>query len=142
MGCAALVAAARAPRVPPFLALAAALVLSGLLVVFGTGPGESDAKINLLGFQPVEVIKVLVVLFLAGYLSERWAFLRDLQQRKRDLPPWMRRFAVPRVDYALPPLLAMAGVLGFFFLQRDLGPALVCSSSSSCSTLWPGRAGC
>jgi hypothetical protein len=38
--------------------------LSILLILFGTGPGTSDAKVNLLGVQPVEAIRLLVVLFL------------------------------------------------------------------------------
>jgi cell division protein FtsW (lipid II flippase) len=34
---------------------------------------------------------------------------------------------VPRVEYVLPVLVAVAMALGFFFLQKDLGPALLLS---------------
>jgi cell division protein FtsW (lipid II flippase) len=110
-----------------FLPLGAAMLLSVLLILFGSGPGGSDAKVNLFGFQPVEAIKILVVLFLAGYLHDRWEFLRDLAEKRAGLggaPSWLR---VPKLEYVLPPLAALAVVLVFFFLQKDLGPALVLS---------------
>src|SRR6185436_12436389 len=64
------------------LPLGGALGLSVLLILFGSGPGGSDAKVNLFGFQPVEVIKILVVFFLAAYLFDRWEFLRELAERR------------------------------------------------------------
>jgi cell division protein FtsW (lipid II flippase) len=110
-----------------FVPLGVAILLSVLLILFGRGPGGSDAKVNLFGFQPVEAVKILVVLFLAGYLHDRWEFLRDLSERRAGLggaPAWLR---VPKLEYVLPPLAALAIVLLFFFLQKDLGPALVLS---------------
>src|SRR5262249_25556455 len=56
--------------------LALALLLSVLLIFFGSGPGLSDAKVNLFGVQPVEAIRLLVVFSLAAYLSQRWELLR------------------------------------------------------------------
>lgn len=110
-----------------FVPLLAAFGLSVLLILFGSGPGGSDAKVNLFGFQPVEVIKILVVLFLAGYFQNRWEFLRELPETRGGLggmPAWAR---LPKLEYALPPVLAIGVVLIFFFLQRDLGPALILS---------------
>jgi cell division protein FtsW (lipid II flippase) len=110
-----------------FAPLGAAILLSILLILFGSGPGGSDAKVNLFGFQPVEAVKILVVLFLAGYLHDRWEFLRDLSEKRAGLggaPSWLR---VPKLEYVLPPLAALAVILLFFFLQRDLGPALILS---------------
>ncbi|HWN44834.1 MAG TPA: FtsW/RodA/SpoVE family cell cycle protein, partial [Thermoanaerobaculia bacterium] len=106
-----------------FLPLVAALGLSVLLILFGSGPGGSDAKVNLFGFQPVEVVKILIVLFLAAYFFDRWEFLRELPERR--LPGFLSKLGLPKLEYALPPVLAMGAVLAFFFLQRDLGPALV-----------------
>jgi cell division protein FtsW (lipid II flippase) len=106
-------------------ALALAALLSALLIVFGGGPGASDAKVNLLGFQPVELIKILIALFLAGYFADRWELLREVQERRVALGPAARPLALPRLEYALPPLVAMGVVVFFFFLQKDLGPALV-----------------
>ena len=104
-----------------FVPLAASFVLSVLLIVFGYGPGTSDAKVNLFGFQPVEVIRLLLVLFLAGYFARRWEALRGA----RETRPALARFHMPPVEYTLPVFVSVALSLVFFFLQRDLGPALV-----------------
>jgi cell division protein FtsW (lipid II flippase) len=106
-------------------ALVPAALLSASLIAFGSGPGGSDAKVNLLGFQPVELIKILIVLFLASYFADRWELLREVPERRLALPGGGRFLALPRLEYALPPLVAIAVVLFFFFLQKDLGPALV-----------------
>jgi len=107
-----------------YLPLFAAFLLSVILILFGSGPEGSDAKVNLLGFQPVEAIKILVVLFLAGYFFDRWEFLRELPET-RSLPGSLARLGIPKLEYFAPPVLAIGLVLAFFFLQRDLGPALV-----------------
>jgi cell division protein FtsW (lipid II flippase) len=106
------------------LTMALAGLLSALLIVFGGGPGVSDAKVNFLGFQPVELIKILIALFLAGYFADRWELLREVPERRVRLGP----FPLPRLEYVLPPLIAIGLVLFFFFLQKDLGPALVLAS--------------
>ena len=106
-------------------ALAGAALLSGLLILFGAGPGGSDAKVNFFGFQPVELIKILIALFLAGYFADRWELLREVPERRLAIGIAGRRLALPRLEYALPPLVAMGVVVFFFFLQKDLGPALV-----------------
>ncbi len=103
-------------------------LFSALLIVFGGGPGVSDAKVNFLGFQPVELIKILIALFLAGYFADRWELLREVPERRVRLGRGARRFPLPRLEYVLPPLIAVGLVLFFFFLQKDLGPALVLAS--------------
>lgn len=107
-----------------FLPLGLALLLSAALVLFGSGPGGSDAKVNLWGFQPVEAVKILVVLFLAAYFFDRWEFLREIEEKRLKGPGWLR---LPKLEYLLPPFVALAVVLFFFFLQKDLGPALILS---------------
>ncbi len=62
--------------------LFAALALFGLLLRFGRGPAGNDAKVNLGPFQPVELIKILLVLFLAGYFTRNWERLRDLREKR------------------------------------------------------------
>jgi len=106
-------------------ALGLAALLSALLIVFGAGPGASDAKVNFLGFQPVELIKVLIAVFLAGYFADRWELLREVPERRLALARAARVFPLPRLEYVVPPLVAIGLVLFFFFLQKDLGPALV-----------------
>jgi cell division protein FtsW (lipid II flippase) len=100
-------------------------LMSALLIAFGAGPGVSDAKVNFLGFQPVELIKILIALFLAGYFADRWELLRHVHERRVRLGGAARLLPLPRLEYVLPPLVAIGLVLFFFFLQKDLGPALV-----------------
>jgi cell division protein FtsW (lipid II flippase) len=107
------------------LPLLAAVVTSVLLILFGSGPGTSDAKVNLLGMQPVEVIRVLLVLYLAGYFAARWEFVRQLREEQFGGLELPRRFRVPRYDHVLPVVVGVGLALVLFFLQKDLGPALV-----------------
>lgn len=101
-----------------------ALTLFGLLLVFGKGPAGNPAKVNLGPFQPVEAIKILLVLFLAGYFTRNWERLRDLRQ-KHFIPKALRRFDAPRLEHVVPVLFAVAVSLSLFFILKDLGPALV-----------------
>ena len=104
--------------------LAAALGLFGLLMLFGRGPTGNDAKVNLGPFQPVELIKILLVLYLAGYFTRNWERLRDLRE-KRILPGLFRRAGLPRLEHVAPVLVAVGAALALFFALKDLGPALV-----------------
>ena len=89
-----------------------------LLALFGSGPGLSDARVNLGPIQPIEAVKAALVLFAAVYLGERAAKLR-----------WQRvRFAGLR--WPRPVLLVPAAVvltLSFLalYLVRDLGPTMI-----------------
>ena len=110
-----------------YLPLAGALALSAALIVFGAGPTGSNAKVNLGPLQPVEFIRLLLALFLAGYFARRWDLLRQVRgqtMRAFVLPAWLN---VPRAEYLLPVCGGVGLALIFFFLQRDLGPALFLS---------------
>jgi cell division protein FtsI/penicillin-binding protein 2/cell division protein FtsW (lipid II flippase) len=104
--------------------LFAAVGLFWALLVMGSGPTGSDAKVNLGPFQPVELIKILIVLFLAGYFAANWERLRDLRQ-KTFVPRAMRRLEMPRLDHTLPVMLGVSIALVLFFVLKDMGPALV-----------------
>jgi cell division protein FtsW (lipid II flippase) len=91
-----------------YVPLLGALCLSVLLILFGHGPGRSGAKVNLGPVQPIEAIRLLLALFLAGYFARRWELLRH----------------TPRLNYAAPVFAGVGAALMFFFLQKDLGPAL------------------
>ena len=99
--------------------LFAALGLFGLLMAFGRGPAGNDAKVNLGMFQPVELIKILLVMFLAGYFTRQWERLRDLREER---VPGGR---VARAEHVFPVLVATGVALVLFFVLKDLGPALV-----------------
>jgi cell division protein FtsW (lipid II flippase) len=108
-----------------YLPLIGALSLSVVLIFFGAGPGRSSARVNLGPVQPIEAIRLLLALFLAGFFARRWELLRDLRGRTvRTLavPAWLD---LPRAEYVLPVLVAVVTALAFFFLQKDLGPALL-----------------
>ncbi len=108
-----------------FVFLIAALGLSVLLMVFGSGPGRSGVKVNLFGVQPVEAIRPLIALFLAGYFARRWEWLRELADPLARQHAILKRLHLPRLADVIPVAIGMALVLLFFFFQRDLGPALV-----------------
>ena len=110
-----------------FVPLLAAMAISTALILFGSGPGASDAKVNLLGFQPVELVRILLVFFLAGYFASRWDVIRHARERRESLSRVTTRIDIPPVEYTLPVLACVALSLVFFFLQRDMGPALVFS---------------
>ena len=103
-----------------------AAVLGVLLVattfVFGTDPNNSGVRAWLgLGgyyFQPSEILKVLLVIFLAGYLEDK----RELLAWSSTRFGWLR---LPPIAY-LGPLVVMWGI-GMLLLvaQRDLGPAML-----------------
>ena len=108
-----------------FVPLLASFGLSALLMVFGHGPGTSDAKVNLFGFQPVELIRILLILFLAGYFARRWDVLRHVREQRPRLALFNRLGGIPPLEYTIPAFACVALSLLFFFLQRDMGPAMV-----------------
>lgn len=89
---------------------AAVLLMLGLRVL-GHGPG--GIHIQLFGVEPVEVIKLLLVLFVASYLAERRGMLGD------------PKAALPRLADFGPLAGAYAFCLGLFLLVKDLGPAVL-----------------
>ena len=111
-----------------FVFLAGSVLLGLALAIFGSGPAGSRAKVNLFFFQPVEIIRVLLVFFLAGYFASHWEVLRDLRQKGAVLRGVTSRFHVPRLDYLIPVLAGTLLALGLFLYFDDLGPALVIGS--------------
>ena len=89
---------------------AAVLLMLGLLVM-GHGPG--GIHIQLFGVEPVEFIKILLVLFVASYLAERQGSLGDAKA------------ALPRLADFGPLAVVYAFCLGLFLLVKDLGPAVL-----------------
>jgi cell division protein FtsW (lipid II flippase) len=108
-----------------YLPLLAAVGLSILLIVFGAGPGRSGVKVNLWGGQPVDVIRLLEVAFIAAYLGSRWEYLRSLQDPDVGRTKLMAGVYIPPLDYLLPLLLGVTAALVFYVAQKDLGPALI-----------------
>jgi cell division protein FtsW (lipid II flippase) len=108
-----------------FVPLLGALAVSLALIAFGRGPEGSGAKVNLLGVQPVELIRLLLVLFLGGYFARRWVLFRELDERPLGKSWWLRRLRLPRLHHVLPVTIGVAASILFSIGQRDLGPALL-----------------
>lgn len=91
--------------------------LAGLTLAFGTGPEGSGVRVNLrvggLLFQPSELTKYLVLLFLAGFFAAHEEQLRTLPDLR-----WRWRVSIG--------VFAGTGILmGLYLLLGDMGPALV-----------------
>ncbi|MEP6552976.1 MAG: FtsW/RodA/SpoVE family cell cycle protein [Ferruginibacter sp.] len=94
-----------------------AVMASGLLaltILFGTGPEGSGVKVNLLGFQPSEVVKFLLVIFLAGFFAANEKFIAEYTT-------WTKRFS-----FFFFAVAAIVVTILLFLILGDLGPAMVC----------------
>ena len=102
--------------------LAGGLLLLGTTLIFGVNPSGQGARLWLgwqigpgpgIYFQPSELLKLLLVIYLAAYLAER----RSVPAQSSDLQIW------PTV---LGPMLLMVGLaLVLLAWQQDLGAALL-----------------
>ena len=102
----------------------AALGIGLLLLVFVLPPAGADdgprlsLRIGPITGQPSELLKVILVVFLAGYLAENRTLLARTSTKLGPI-------SLPPVPYLLP-MLAMWGVaLAIVIVQRDLGAALL-----------------
>lgn len=97
----------------------AGLILLLLPIVPGIGAENNGARlwvdVGPITFQPAEFAKILIVVFLASYLSAK----REL------LEAGVGRLGLPRVKDLGPLLLAWGASLAVLFLQRDLGASLL-----------------
>ena len=97
----------------------AGIVMLLLPVVPGIGLEINGARLWVhagpLSFQPAEFGKVLIVIFLASYLSAK----REL------LSSGVGRFGLPRVKDLGPVILAWGTSLAVLFLEKDLGASLL-----------------
>jgi cell division protein FtsW (lipid II flippase) len=98
------------------------LVLLMLPMVPGIGRTINGARlwveIGPLGFQPAELGKVLIVVFLASYLTQRRELLQVATTRIGPL-------RLPPAKHLAPVLIAWAASLAILFVQRDLGASLL-----------------
>ncbi|MGZ8612955.1 MAG: FtsW/RodA/SpoVE family cell cycle protein, partial [Actinomycetota bacterium] len=98
------------------------LVLLMLPMVPGIGRTINGARlwvqVGPLGFQPAELGKVFIVVFLASYLNQRRELLQVATFRLGPI-------RLPPAKHLAPVLLAWAGSLAILFVQRDLGASLL-----------------
>ena len=100
----------------------AAIGIALLLMTFVFGSDVAGQRLTLrlgpISGQPSELLKVILVVFLAGYLSENRAILIEQDTR---LGP----FRLPPLPYLAPMVAMWAIALGIVVVQRDLGAALL-----------------
>jgi cell division protein FtsW (lipid II flippase) len=98
------------------------LLLLLLPVAPGIGRTINGARlwvqIGPIGFQPAEIGKVLIVIFLASYLNQKRELLQVTTSR-------FGPFRLPPVKHLAPVLLAWGASLAILFLQKDLGASLL-----------------
>ncbi len=91
-------------------------------LVFGSDAGSGSGvklwfNFGFFQFQPSELLKVLLVIFLAGYLDDK----RDLLVSQYKIGP----LKLPPVPYIAPLLMLWALAIVLFVIQKDLGSALL-----------------
>jgi cell division protein FtsW (lipid II flippase) len=100
-------------------ALAGALLL---VITFLFGREVNGARLWIylgpIGFQPGEAIKILLVVFIAGYLAEHRALLAGASNRIGPI-------RIPPLPYLLPMLAMFVIVMLIVVVSRDLGTALL-----------------
>jgi len=99
---------------------AAGIALLLLTFVFGSDVAGQRLTLRLGPFsgQPSELLKVILVVFLAGYLSENRPLLIEQDTRLGPL-------RLPPLPYLAPMVAMWAIALGIVVVQRDLGAALL-----------------
>jgi cell division protein FtsW (lipid II flippase) len=99
---------------------AAGIALLLATVVFGSDVNGARLSLSIgpLSGQPSELLKVILVVFLAGYLSENRALLADESTR-------VGPFTLPPIPYLAPMVAMVAIALSIVVVQRDLGAALL-----------------
>lgn len=98
-----------------------ALALVGLTLAFGVERGGARLWLDVAGlisFQPTELVKVLMCIFLAGYIAERHELLREDTRE-------VAGFQMPRLRHIAPLVLMVVFSLVIFVGQRDLGAAVL-----------------
>jgi cell division protein FtsW (lipid II flippase) len=102
--------------------LFAGLALLAMTLVIGVNPSGVGARLWLgaggIYFQPSELLKLLLLIFMASYLEERREVLLKVEAR-------VGRWQVPHPAYLGPMLLMWGFSMLLLIWQRDLGAALL-----------------
>jgi cell division protein FtsW (lipid II flippase) len=110
-----------------YLWLTSGLLLTATTLVFGSNPLGAGPRLWLgccgLYFQPSEPLKLLLVVYLAAYLADRW---QAGAPTARALPALQPAGSRPPLLALLGPTLIMTGLaLLLLVVQRDLGTASI-----------------
>lgn len=98
------------------LGLLLVTIVLGINPTYPRGPRLWIGIANFVYFQPSEILKVLLIVFLASYLADNQVLI-DLN------PLYLRRIRLPSLRF-LAPLILMWGISGLLLVwQKDLGAA-------------------
>ncbi len=104
------------------------LALVALTLIFGVNPSGFGARLWLgaggLFFQPSEPLKLLMIVFLAVYLSDHRRQMMEVEASV-PIPPASSTFKIPHPAHFGPMLLMWGFSMLLLFWQNDLGAALL-----------------
>ena len=107
-----------------YIAGALGLTLTTATLVFGVDPNGSGARlwfsVGGVSLQPVELLKILLVVWLAGYLHEHGDVIRYANSRVGPIH-------VPPLPYLIPLGIVFVLTELLLLIQRDLGAGLLIS---------------
>ncbi len=119
-----------------YVLLVGGLLLVAITLVFGVNPSGGGAALwlsipvpflDVVYFQPSELLKLLLVIFLASYFTEQEPLYRYNRQRQLDASNGARQNPARRLLHQLPFLGPLVLMWGFCLLllvwQQDLGAA-------------------
>ena len=118
-----------------YIWLTGSIVITGLTLLWGVNPLGYGPRMWLgccgQYFQPSEVLKLLLLVFLAGYVSDRQTLLSLMDrlgggratQKGAELLSEAKK--VPLIPLIAPSLVMLAMALAILVVQRDLGTALI-----------------
>ncbi len=111
-----------------YLWVLGAFLLVAALFVFGSGP--EGVKLNLFHFQPVEIIKLFLTFFIAGYLADRADLIADTSVRSLSSGAYTKPgrqavWSLPRRRDLGPIVVMFAVALVLFLVIKDMGPGLL-----------------
>lgn len=102
----------------PFVVLAVLMMV--MLRYFGSAPEGSDAKVNLFGFQPSEVVKYLIVVFMAFFFYAKGDVIKTFGAKLTIL-------ARRRYVFIISGVVVVIAIVCLLFLAmlKDMGPGIV-----------------
>jgi cell division protein FtsW (lipid II flippase) len=102
--------------------LIAGLGLLGITILLGVNPSGRGPQLWLgfgnIFYQPSEILKILLIVFMASYLSDHWISLRH---ELMSLGP----LRIPSISFLAPILLMWGLCVVILVWQRDLGTATI-----------------
>lgn len=102
----------------PFVFIA--ILLMVMLRLVGTAPEGSDARVNLLGFQPSEVVKYLMVIFMAFFFYMKGDVIKTFGAKLTTLARRRYLFVISGVIITIAVICLL-----FLAMLKDMGPGIV-----------------